>query len=262
MRLALGAGAVVGVLAPAVGFFLVQRRQSLVGDGIGHVAFAGVAAGHPARRLPDPDRARRGGARRGRDRVPALAAAGRPATRRSRSSSTRASPRGVVLVSAAGALERRSLPVPVRLDPHRDAHRPGRHRARSAPSASRRSGCSTARSPAIVVDEEGARVAGRPDRRAERRRRGAGRGDGRALDARRRDPARGGAHGAPGERGDAGSRGACARRSCSRSPSGSPRCSPGSRSRTTPTFRPEERSCSSRRRRSVSRSAADALRGR
>src|SRR3989304_2660648 len=46
MRLALGAGAVVGVLAPAVGFFLVQRRQSLTGDGIGHVAFAGVAAGY------------------------------------------------------------------------------------------------------------------------------------------------------------------------------------------------------------------------
>jgi zinc transport system permease protein len=45
MRLALGAGVVVGVLAPAVGFFLVQRRQSLIGDGIGHVAFAGVAAG-------------------------------------------------------------------------------------------------------------------------------------------------------------------------------------------------------------------------
>jgi zinc transport system permease protein len=45
MRLALGAGAVVGVLAPAIGFFLVQRRQSLTGDGIGHVAFAGVAAG-------------------------------------------------------------------------------------------------------------------------------------------------------------------------------------------------------------------------
>src|SRR5262245_2657090 len=45
MRLAFGAGAIVGVLAPAVGFFLVQRRQSLVGDGIGHVAFAGVALG-------------------------------------------------------------------------------------------------------------------------------------------------------------------------------------------------------------------------
>jgi zinc transport system permease protein len=39
-------GAVVGVLAPAVGFFLVERRQSLVGDGLGHVAFAGVAAGY------------------------------------------------------------------------------------------------------------------------------------------------------------------------------------------------------------------------
>jgi zinc transport system permease protein len=45
MRLAFAAGAVVGVLAPAVGFFLVQRRMSLIGDGIGHVAFAGVAAG-------------------------------------------------------------------------------------------------------------------------------------------------------------------------------------------------------------------------
>jgi len=46
MRLAFAAGAVVGVLAPAVGFFLVQRRMSLIGDGIGHTAFAGVAAGY------------------------------------------------------------------------------------------------------------------------------------------------------------------------------------------------------------------------
>jgi zinc transport system permease protein len=45
MRLAFGVGIVVGLLAPAVGFFLVERRQSLVGDGIGHVAFSGVAAG-------------------------------------------------------------------------------------------------------------------------------------------------------------------------------------------------------------------------
>lgn len=45
MRLAFMAGAVVGILAPAVGFFLVQRQMSLVGDGIGHVAFAGVALG-------------------------------------------------------------------------------------------------------------------------------------------------------------------------------------------------------------------------
>jgi zinc transport system permease protein len=46
MRLAFAAGAIVGTLAPAVGFFLVQRRMSLIGDGIGHVAFAGVAAGY------------------------------------------------------------------------------------------------------------------------------------------------------------------------------------------------------------------------
>jgi zinc transport system permease protein len=46
MRLALASGAVVGLLAPAVGFFLVQRRMSLIGDGIGHVAFAGVALGY------------------------------------------------------------------------------------------------------------------------------------------------------------------------------------------------------------------------
>jgi zinc transport system permease protein len=46
MRLAFAAGAVIGLLAPVVGFFLVQRQMSLIGDGIGHVAFAGVAAGY------------------------------------------------------------------------------------------------------------------------------------------------------------------------------------------------------------------------
>jgi len=46
MRLALAAGTIVGIVAPTVGFFLVQRRLTLVGDGIGHVAFAGVAAGY------------------------------------------------------------------------------------------------------------------------------------------------------------------------------------------------------------------------
>jgi zinc transport system permease protein len=46
MRLAFGAGIVVGILAPTVGFFLVHRRLSLIGDGIGHVAFAGVALGY------------------------------------------------------------------------------------------------------------------------------------------------------------------------------------------------------------------------
>jgi zinc transport system permease protein len=46
MWLALAAGVLVGLTAPAVGFFLVERRMSLVGDGVGHIAFAGVAAAH------------------------------------------------------------------------------------------------------------------------------------------------------------------------------------------------------------------------
>jgi zinc transport system permease protein len=46
MRHAFAAGIVIGLIAPAVGFFLVHRRMSLIGDGIGHVAFAGVAAGY------------------------------------------------------------------------------------------------------------------------------------------------------------------------------------------------------------------------
>jgi zinc transport system permease protein len=45
MQLALAASLLVGGAAPLVGAFLVQKRLSLMGDGIGHVAFAGVAAG-------------------------------------------------------------------------------------------------------------------------------------------------------------------------------------------------------------------------
>lgn len=45
MQLALVAGLAIGVAAPLVGTFLVYRRLALMGDGIGHVAFAGVAAG-------------------------------------------------------------------------------------------------------------------------------------------------------------------------------------------------------------------------
>jgi zinc transport system permease protein len=45
MQRALSAGLVVGVFAPLIGTFLVQKRMSLIGDGIGHVAFAGVGAG-------------------------------------------------------------------------------------------------------------------------------------------------------------------------------------------------------------------------
>ncbi|MBI4260597.1 MAG: metal ABC transporter permease [Actinobacteria bacterium] len=42
---ALVAALAVGAAAPVVGGFLVQRRLSLIGDGIGHLAFAGVALG-------------------------------------------------------------------------------------------------------------------------------------------------------------------------------------------------------------------------
>lgn len=45
MQLALIAGLAMGASAPLIGVFLVQRRLSLLGDGIGHLAFAGVAAG-------------------------------------------------------------------------------------------------------------------------------------------------------------------------------------------------------------------------
>ena len=38
-------GVLVGLATPVVGTYLVQRRMALLGDGIGHVALAGVAAG-------------------------------------------------------------------------------------------------------------------------------------------------------------------------------------------------------------------------
>ncbi|MBM6403604.1 metal ABC transporter permease [Phycicoccus sp. CSK15P-2] len=45
MRQALLAALLAGIAAPLVGTFLVQRRMSLIGDGMGHVALAGVAVG-------------------------------------------------------------------------------------------------------------------------------------------------------------------------------------------------------------------------
>jgi zinc transport system permease protein len=45
MQRALIAAAFTGFAAPAVGTYLVQRRLSLMGDGIGHVAVTGVALG-------------------------------------------------------------------------------------------------------------------------------------------------------------------------------------------------------------------------
>ncbi len=45
MRRALVAAVLVGLAAPAIGTFLVQRRLALMGDGIGHIALTGVALG-------------------------------------------------------------------------------------------------------------------------------------------------------------------------------------------------------------------------
>jgi len=45
LQRALVAAVLVGLAAPAIGTFLVQRRLALMGDGIGHIALTGVALG-------------------------------------------------------------------------------------------------------------------------------------------------------------------------------------------------------------------------
>jgi zinc transport system permease protein len=45
MQRALLASLLIGIAAPAVGIYLVQRRQAMFGDGVGHVALTGVALG-------------------------------------------------------------------------------------------------------------------------------------------------------------------------------------------------------------------------
>ncbi len=45
MQMALVAALITGLTAPAIGTYLVQRRLALLGDGIGHIALTGVAAG-------------------------------------------------------------------------------------------------------------------------------------------------------------------------------------------------------------------------
>jgi zinc transport system permease protein len=49
---ALVAAVLVGLAAPLVGVFLVQRRLALIGDGLGHVAITGVAVGLLTGRAP------------------------------------------------------------------------------------------------------------------------------------------------------------------------------------------------------------------
>ncbi|QFG25680.1 metal ABC transporter permease [Actinomadura sp. WMMB 499] len=45
MRIALVMAVLIGLTAPAVGTFLVQRRLSLLGDGVGHIALTGIGLG-------------------------------------------------------------------------------------------------------------------------------------------------------------------------------------------------------------------------
>lgn len=45
MQRALFASLLVGLTAPVVGIYLVQRRLALIGDGLGHIALTGVALG-------------------------------------------------------------------------------------------------------------------------------------------------------------------------------------------------------------------------
>ena len=45
MLRALVGALIIGLIAPALGIYLVQRRLSLIGDGIGHVALTGVGVG-------------------------------------------------------------------------------------------------------------------------------------------------------------------------------------------------------------------------
>ncbi len=51
---ALLAGALTGLMAPAVGTYIVQRRLSMLGDGLGHVAIAGVGLALMTGQAPVP----------------------------------------------------------------------------------------------------------------------------------------------------------------------------------------------------------------
>jgi zinc transport system permease protein len=54
MQRALIAALLTGLLAPAIGSYIVQRRLSLLGDGLGHVAIAGVGLALLTQQAPIP----------------------------------------------------------------------------------------------------------------------------------------------------------------------------------------------------------------
>ena len=198
MRLALATGAVVGLLAPAVGFFLVERKASLIGDGLGHVAFAGVAFGYLLGISPVLTALVAAVRRGAHDRVAAHARrrGGRPGARARLLHRHRRRRRPRL---ARRRAQRQPLPVPVRLDPHRHAQRP-LDRARARDRRARDD-----RHPLPRPRRHGARRGRQPRRRrardaAERRRRRPRRAHRRRLDADRRHPPDRGADGAARDR--------------------------------------------------------------
>ncbi|BAK36405.1 putative metal ABC transporter permease protein [Microlunatus phosphovorus NM-1] len=54
MQRALLAALLTGIIAPAIGIYIVQRRLSLLGDGLGHVAIAGVGLALMTGQAPIP----------------------------------------------------------------------------------------------------------------------------------------------------------------------------------------------------------------
>lgn len=52
MQRALVAGLITAIICPLIGIFVVVRRQSLIGDGLGHIAFAGMTGGYLVSRYP------------------------------------------------------------------------------------------------------------------------------------------------------------------------------------------------------------------
>ena len=93
MQLALLAGVVVGATAPLIGVFIVQKGLSLVGDGLGHVAVAGIGAALLFGTSPTWTAMVVRGRRRHSSSSCSARAGAPPATSRSRSCSTAASRR-------------------------------------------------------------------------------------------------------------------------------------------------------------------------
>ena len=226
MRLAFAIGAIVGLLAPAVGFFLVQRGQSLIGDGIGHVAFAGVAVGYLLGLSPV---------------LTALVAAvaGAVAIEWLRSRTHAAGDQALALVFYTGHRRSASCSISAAgaLNVNLFAFLFGsiltvtRTTSRSSPCSASPGSATVAllyrALAAVALDEEGARVAGVPVAPAQRRRRRARRAHDRALDADRRHPADRRPDGAAGDRRQPDRVEHALDDRCSRWRSASPRCSPG-----------------------------------